>query len=356
MRHPRTKAFATLLLVAPLSANSNSNDKWSQLDAELQALVQTPASAEGANEDGLSISGFVRANYANSQNLPAPSGMGDLGGFNMDAARLEFSGSLGNTQMVLSIDGFAGPIVLVDAYVVQPLAKHISLTAGQFRVPFLRTGLVDGDGLLFIARTVSSSFYWVRDVTTRGVMFEAVSGPVLFQLSGQNGADVLGDNKLLTGRVSWDVVGQGVGLIEGAYGSADDLTATIGVAFSDEQASPTDDGVAIAAEGALVWGPFSLQAEAVDYDTGYDPGVLSGRGGTTPASYTASWMPVRDVYELALRYDEFDDQFQRSMSSFGLNHYSAGGTVKLQVNLLHLESAAPGGDSNLVALGATMGF
>jgi len=354
MRHPRFAVLATLLLVAPLSASSN--DKWLLLEAELESLAQAPVSAEGVQNETFEVSGWVRANYANSQNIPAPMSTEDLGGFNMDDVRVQFAGALGNTQMVLSVDGFSGATVLYDAYVIQPLHDNISVTAGQFRVPFLRTALVNSNHLLFIARTRSGVFYFPRNTATRGVMFEATSGPVLIQLAVQNGADILGDDMLLTARVTADIVGQGAGMVEGAYGADDELGVTIGIAISEDQAAPTDEGVAIAAEAAAVWGPFSVQAEAVDYEDDYDIAVLGGRGGTTPYSVTASWMPVKDSLEFAARVDEFDDTLNRTQTTFGLNHYREGGHVKLQVNFRHLESAGLGGDENLVAVGATLGF
>jgi len=375
MRHPRLTLAIGLALALPAQATNTDTDtetptnEWALLDAELERMVdEAPPTGFDA---AFGVSGFYRGNYANSQDQQLGMMGEDLGGFNTDNARLEFSGAFENLRYLINFEMFSGQADLFDGYIVAELMDNLSVTVGQFRVPFLRTALINADKLLFVARTRSSTFFAIRDDTTQGVMFEANSGPVFFQLAAQNGSDILGEDFVLTGRAYWNVAGNDPGLVEGAYGASDELSATIGVSATMEQfdtVSPTtnierDEGLAVGVEAAIVQGPFSFQAEAADYERNYTfigpgadgvTGVGDLRGGTTPYSVTVSFMPQRDVIEVAARHEEFDDTADRALTSFGINRYFGSGTMKLQANILHLESNF--GDENTFVLGVTAGF
>ena len=70
-----------------------------------------------------------------------------------------------------------------------------------------------------------------------------------------------------------------------------------------------------------------------------------------------------DRWELAMRYDDYDDvqtpmNFDRSLFTFGANYYVSGHDVKWQINYAYGENKGivDGPSTNLVAIGLTIGF
>jgi hypothetical protein len=177
------------------------------------------------------------------------------------------------------------------------------------------------------------------------------------QLAIHNGADTVGSDHQVTGRITLDVAGEGVQEREGAYGAPQELAATIGVSGTDDQG--LDNGEIVAFEAAMTMGPISFQGEYLNYGRTYDLDVLGipipgSRSDTNPYSLTASAMVVPDRVELALRFDDFEDNLGRELLTAGANYYFEGHAAKLQLNFTHLDSL--GGDEQILALGATVAF
>ena len=124
------------------------------------------------------------------------------------------------------------------------------------------------------------------------------------------------------------------------------------------------DGLAWNADVYLVHRDFSFAAELVNYEAGYDLDIpLEQRGDTTPWSATASYMLVPDKYEVALRYDDYDDRdspldYDRKLWTVGLNRYIRGHDLKWQLNYAYLENGGNTGDESGsgLALGLTASF
>jgi hypothetical protein len=158
----------------------------------------------------------------------------DLGGFVLDAVRINIEGQRSEFSYRLDTDWFQGSSALIQAYTDVALSKKVWARIGQFRVPFLRTGLLEADRRLFLSPTRNGQFYALTDLSRIGGMISAREDRFEGNLAVQNGLDILGDELMVTGRLTWNAVGQGVGLIEGAWGAPEGTNASLGLSFSDD--------------------------------------------------------------------------------------------------------------------------
>ena len=331
---------------------AKAENPWWRLDAMAEEL-----SSQGLNGDSHAthISGFFRSNYAHSKDLRGSGTTNDLGGINLDAVRLEVSGHTDEFDVFISGDAFSGNLTLLDALVTVPLHPGIAVVAGQFRPPLLRSGLLHFSDTLFLFRTRNGIFASLRD---RGAMLRVDEGNFHIEAALHNGADSAGSDFLYTGRVSMDLAGRGVSAFEGAYGAEEDVAATIGISAQEDEA--LDSGEIVALEAAMTMAPFSLQAEYLNYAASFDLDSVTGlpipgsRSDTNPYSITASAMVVPDQVEVALRFDDFEDNLDRELYTLGANYYVRGHDAKVQLNLTHLES--DGGDEDILAVGLTVAF
>ena len=187
-----------------------------------------------------------------------------------------------------------------------------------------------------------------------------------FRLMGaiQNGADLQAHDSQYTVRGEWDAMGGGVALSEGAYGAPNEAALTLGAAYTDDQSG--SEGAAFAVDAAFTSNDLSIQAEVVDYEDDYTAldianGVIlpseaaAGRGDTTPWSVTVSHLlGNEDQYEATVRYEDFDDGFERNLLSVGASWYLSGHDAKLLFNFTTEDSLGP--DVDLFLLGAVVSF
>ncbi len=329
---------------------------WRLLDDEVEALS---ASAQTFGDPR--VSGWIRANYAQAaENMPGGAGT-EYGGFALDSVRVGIEGEREAFAYEVSIEAFSGTWVLLDAKASVPVTDDITATVGQFRTPFLRSGLVNENRLLFILRTRNGFFASARNVRQQGVMFSGSYENFDAYVAAQNGVDGVTDNLLTTFRVVWNAVGGGTPMHEGAYGSGDGTRVSVGIAISDDESG--DNGGSTAIEASAQHGPFSLSVETVSYDSDYstvdmidDPTLPADlrRGDTDPWSATASWMAVPDKWEVAARIDEWDTVSDKSTTHIGVNRYLDGHDVKVQINFRMDDAVLP--EEDWIAVGLTGGF
>jgi len=195
-----------------------------------------------------------------------------------------------------------------------------------------------------------------------GVMVNGDHGRFHWALASQNGALINDSSQRVTGSVRVNLIGQRELPWEGAYRAGDQTRLTAGIAVSDDDS--VSEGLAWNADLYLIHQRFSFAAEIVDYEEGYSLDVpLEQRGDTTPWSATPSSLLVPETYEVALRYDDFDDRSQpldydRKLWTVGLNRYIRGHELKWQLNYQYADfSGSEDGDSgSRIALGLTASF
>ena len=254
---------------------------------------------------------------------------------------------------------------LEDAWMRTTIGEEIGVTFGQFKIPFLRSGLLEARDLLFIARTRNGIYYSRRD---QGMMVQGDHGRLHWSLAGQNGADGQTERMLTTFHTKVNVVGERELPWEGAYRAGSNTRLTLGAGISNDDAA--SDGTAYSVEAYLVHKGISVHAEWLDYGNDYSLVTpLEQRGGTSPWSITASYMIVPEKYEFAIRFDDFDDNrtplnYDRQTLTIGINRYIHGHDLKWQLN--YADAAKNGVHSNplltdgphekILALGLTFSF
>lgn len=352
-----------------------SESDWAGLDAELDSLSTSLATQSvGPNLSGwiissLRFSGDVQPPGA----LAADGSQNDLGGFNLDSVRLNVDGSVGEYSYMLSTDfgssdgGGSGTAAILDAFVDWMVGETVHLKMGNFRQPFLRSSLISRNRTLFIDRTAMGALFAGRQT---GVQVYGDFEQVRWRVAAQNGfIDGIGDDFLITGRVDVDVIGNGVGDQEGAYGASEEAALTVGAAVADEGAH--DDGLHWAIDAAFTSGPFSAQAEIVGFDDGTNIGgndqfllgypVIDGLGlgndlsDSTPWSVTASYAFPDNDYEVAARYQDADNDADESLLSLGVNKYVKGHDIKWQLGWSMFDSDVSE-DGDIFSLGLALGF
>lgn len=362
------------LIAAPGKA---TDTEWLSLDQEIEALS---ASLNQNSGGGPNWYGWLQASwrYSNDDALevetaPGSGEFNDLSGLMLDSVRLGVDGSVGdygyrieydfadpslNSTGVDSngdtfgVEGFAG---LLDAYITTMIADSVMLKIGSFRQPFVQGALLPRNRLLFLWRSGIDQTFSVRDL---GVQFSGEFETVDWYAAVQNGSDGQGDEYLFTGRVEVDVVGGGVGDLEGAWGAADEVAATVGLAIADDGA--VDDGFHWAIDAAVTSGPLYVGAKIVDFDDGpfgvTDPVLgVNTVDDTTPWNATISYM-FTDMWEAALRYEDADDTDDSTAISFSINHYVQGHDIKWTGEFRTVDTDNAIDDFDVFGLGVSLSF
>ncbi len=347
-------AHGALLLAALGSAAGATDTGWSGLDQEINSLSASLA-AQNAPA-GPKVGGFIitSLDYVDQDDAGTPE---DVLGFSFRAVRVEVRGDAGNDYSykvsfdlgddVEDDDGDSvGNVAsLKDAYVDWKITDGMKGRIGRYKVPFVRSYLVSRQKLLFLERThigdaISSLVGRQLGVSVSG-QFEMVN----FAVNAQNGSDDILKDMFYNVRVTVDVMGDGVGMVEGAYGAGDAMGLQVGGAVGDDSA--LDNGVVWALEAALTSGPFSVHGEIADFDDQV--------GDATPWDFTASFM-FTDMYELAVRYEDWDDSDETTAIGAAVNRYVQGHDIKWTLQWLHVDVDATDSTADVFSLGLTVGF
>jgi hypothetical protein len=339
--------------VSSLGFAGNGED-WMTLDREIESL--TSGMAQGGS--GFSVDGWVKSSYASSGDVSFPSsgsGTNDLGGFSLDSIRVNFDGSLGDFDVHVALEGSsdfglgqlgnvgnAGLVGVIDAYGTFSITDQVAVQVGFFRPPFLNDSLRDEDEFLFIDRTVQGDVWAFRD---QGVMFSFSFDQFSAWLSVQNGVDAQGDELAFTVRAEFNAMGAGMASTEGAYGANDDENnLNLGAAYYDD--GDVTDGSAFSFDVDYSRGPLYAAASIV----GYDKGFGFPEADSTPWDVTVSYMVAPDEWEIAGRWEDFDDSNDSSSWTLGVNYYVEGHDMKWQLNYSSITSDASAAEIDVIAI------
>lgn len=319
-----------------------AEEAWPALDVSLRA----PAFA--AARGGVDISGWIKTDYRQVSGT-------DTGDFGFNSVRANLTGGVGDMSYKVSVELGGGVASLRDTFVKFPLAKGVSGTLGTFKTPFLFSGLSPFTGILFYDRTDIGGDWSGRDA---GFQLNGFVDRFGWTLCAQDGGDGPADDLHLTGRVTYDLFDgvPGIRKWAGGHGPDAERQVTLGLAYLDEQS--IDDGSALALEVMAHSGPFWFHAESVDFGDGFVDGVpasgstarSAGRAGTTPYDITAAYA-VNGDYEVAVRYEDFDDGAGGELIRAGVTRFLDGHGLKW--NFDWAETSSDGGDSDAITLGLT---
>lgn len=353
-------AYGAFALAAVGAAGQATDLGWSGLDQEINSLS---ASLASQNTTGPKVSGYIITALDFEQDPPGINDNGtptdptddfaaegeDILGWDFRAVRVEVLGDLGHDYSYkVSFDLASGAASLRDAYVDWKITDGIKGRWGRYKVPFVRSALISRSKLLFLQRTAIGEMLNIRDL---GVSVSGQFEMVNFWVNAQNGSDGVIKDMFYNGRITFDVMGDGVAMQEGAYGAGDAMGLQFGAAVGDD--SGLDKGLIWAIEAALTSGPFSAHAEMVDGDTD------TLFNDTTPWDATVSFM-FTDMYELALRYEDFDDLANSTAYGLGVNRYIAGHDIKWTLQWYRTDTDLQSGgidfDRDQFSLGLTVRF
>jgi hypothetical protein len=319
--------------------------EWSALDREIAALAQANEAADAPS--GIRVDAVLRTNYAWFDESPTL-GPEDYSGFALDNVRPRIDGALGDYSFQIEIEAQSGTALVLDAYAAWNVTEAVNLTMGRFQPAFLRSALVDPENLLFVLRTLPAQLLQERD---EGVQVAGRWGNFLVRGSLENGNDGVGDDYAYTARLDWDVLGGGVRLVEGAYGSGRDACLTVAGAYHDDANAP-DEGDLVAVDAALTLGRFAVSGEWLQI--GEDPAFFGDFSDTSPFAVMASFMIDPERYEVAVRFEKFDADDELEAWTLGLNRYVAGHDLKWVLNVADVKADRDDQDGAAVALGLTV--
>lgn len=328
---------------------------WSEVDRALEALPARLTVASSPVHWG----GFVKLSWAVADDVATAGSKFDINRFAINNARLYVSSSLAGWDVQIGLrgeqdtgNGFFGDVgtvgperafeVLVSREVFDELGplRDGQVHIGRFRAPFLGTGMIEDNQLLFLNRTFNGERW---DYFDQGVSGDSRLGPLRGWLAVQNGTlDGVGDDVALTVRGMWDVVGDGVGYVhEGALDAAPGFALSFGgAAYFDT----TDNDASSQSLETHMTMAERMYAHAEMVDNG------NGLGDLYSWEATFSVLVSKDV-EVAARYGDFERADGTKLWRFGVNKYLRGHGVKVQLDYSDADSHAPRADVEVLQVG-----
>ena len=324
--------FSAIALTLTSAPGFASEDVWSQLDQEVEALTSS-LSLQGG---GPSVSGWIATRYSSSSDIAI--GASDLGGFTTTDARVILTGSRGDFGY--EVEWNAVGAGLLDAFVDFPVGGEVHGRLGMFKMPIGTLGGIDGNNMFFINRSATGAVGAARDT---GVQFSGSFDQIGWELAATNGGDGVGDELSIGGRVAVDLTGDGANTsVEGAFGGSDDIGATASLSFYDDGAVTDGDGFA-----------FDIHAGTNVYSVGFElfdigDGVPAAKGAfdadSSPITFQGTYMLTPDTWELGFRFQDFDDAAETEITDLGVNRYVDGEGHNAKWSFAYMMAEAAAGD------------
>lgn len=333
---PRLELPAPPLETAPSPALAGSIGRVSQQGAALRP--------------DLGVHGFVKVTAGDYFFQGEPRDDARTRGFSVDAARVTLDGRVEDVLLYLSMDasGGAGTVAegggylakgntpaeleILDAWAELLLTEGVSLRVGRFRAPVLYSNLIETNELLFVDRTYSGLYWQRRD---EGLMLHGTTERLAWWLVGQNGRDGLEEDLSATARLTWRLFGEGEApRREGAFDADLGSTLYLGAAWHGDGSSSED--AVLAGEAYYTFERLALMGEIADYGDAFL--------GETLWSVSGALMLVPETWELAARYEDFD-QRAGGLVRVGLNRYLRGRSLRWQAGLARFDGDGHGLDA-----------
>jgi hypothetical protein len=359
-------ALSTLAGVSTDDA-AKAEGEWLGLDQEIQNLATSLNTAE---EPGLT--GFLRVRVKQTSDFAA-SDEGTPGtdflGTDVTQARVQWTGVVGDYsylieyEMADSISILEGGLSLsgglLDAKIWWPCGEYLTVTFGQFKVPFSRGFLTARNMLAFLDRAIVEGgtsdianllgydYFFGFGALSRdqGIMLSGETEMFAWYAAIQNGIDSRFDEHRFTGRIQAEVMGEGVAHYQGAYNLADETALSVGAAFSDDGAF--SNGQAITVDARLNMG--QIAADAAFYDLDEDIGDNS-------PFWVAFYYQIQTEWGLGVRWEDLDLTIDTSILTFGATWYQGGTGNKWNFEVVSADSDDPDSDGTILQAGYTLSF
>jgi len=360
-----TSAIALTAVSASAFATDNG---WVSLDQEINNLN---ASLAAQNATGPKLGGWIQARYENSSDIqvvdPSAGGGGggalapgtsvthDLSGFRLSSVRVELSGDAGSGYSYkVSFDLASGAALLQDAYAQFKLGDQVTGKIGLFKPDFLRSSTVDDNKTVLLDRTIIGSGHEWND-RDAGLEVGFTYDMLRASVSVLNGSDLEGKELALCAKVAVNLMGGGVGKVEGAYGAPEAMALSAGLSYRDD--ANLDKATTIGFEVEMTAGAFSLAGEMVQLDTNnfidFGPAGALTTSDSTPWDVTGSYL-FSEHWEGVARYENPDDADNSNQMSFGVNYLVSGHDIKWTAEYAALSTDNVLGDVSVISLGISV--
>jgi hypothetical protein len=295
--------------------------------AQAQALGGVLAAGSALGADELDWGGWLRlAGEWNSFD-----GAGESRGVEVSDLRLWTDGSAAGLAWRASLEAGLGEVELADLWVRNPLDGRHDFYFGRFRTPFLRSGFIEENRLLFSERTPQGE---ANDRFEEGLKLVGNYPAFSLEMALQNSTDQAEDALRGTLRADVHLAGSGVPATEQLYGAPRASGATLGLAATDDGTLERGDSYAIdftyRGRGQFV------HAELIDQ--------AASLGGGNPLALTYGGMLTEDLVELGARLFDQDDDAGTWGIGLVFNRYMIRDLAELQFSVEQLSSDDPATD------------
>jgi len=343
------KLVYSALALSVTSAGALASDTdWSTLDQEIEALTASTA----LDTTGPNIGGRIRTYYLNQSDA-------DAGDFNVTDARLHATGSRGDYSYKLQVD-FADNPTLLDAYIDFPLGGQVKGRFGQFKAGLSRSGLISSGNIFFVDRNVAGNLWSGR---AEGFMLSGEFDQLGWWLSIMDGSDAGGDEYLITGKVDFDLMGDGAAGNEGAYGGTEAPSATAGVGFWDDGGTDDNSGTILEFHGGTNVYSFGVDlmslGDALVATNGTTMVMGSGAAlaaDSSPMSIMGTYMLQPDTWELGIRYQNLDNAADETKMDVGVINHLDGHDLKWTIQYSTIASDVDANETDWIAVQLQLTF
>jgi hypothetical protein len=264
-------------------------------------------------------------------------GAGERRGVEVSDLRLWTDGRAAGLSWRASLEAGLGEVELADLWVRSPLDGRHDFYFGRFRTPFLRSGFIEENRLLFSARTPQGE---ANDRFEEGLKLVGNYPAFSLELALQNSTDQTEDALRGTLRADVHLAGSGAPATEQLYGAPQASGATLGLAVTDDGTLERGDSFAIdftyRGRGQFV------HAELVDQAVSL--------GGGNPLALTYGGMLTEDLVELGARFFDQDDDAGTWGIGLVFNRYMIRDLAELQLSVEQISSDDPAADGLRVRL------
>jgi hypothetical protein len=374
----------TALATSLVSATGFATDtEWPELDRELAALNNAPLTQDdgGPTVSGWMIGGINSMSVDGVANDDLNVGWhgiavnigGSFGhgyeyrlGFDFTDSRELYTPTDPDTGPAVGSSGTAG---LTDAFVKFGLGDSIGVKVGVFNRQFLNSSHIQRNRTVFVDRSYLGRMYSARDA---GFALDGAFDRIGWEVAFMNGHDGNEDSFQYSAHIDVDILGTSSSS-EGGHGAAEGTNLNIGFSYMSDGSDTTAHDVAnkgatavgdtleddqMAIDATFTAGSFGLWMEMVDQDTDSVSYQGPAGEGSTPYSVGLSYCFGAD-YELAFRWDDYDNVDNVTRQTVGFNKYISGHDLKWQLNISTGDSDAvsPGADeADVITLGIAAGF
>jgi len=347
----------------------------------------------GDEQSPVTVGAYLKAAYRDDNFIADHDGGNHEGDVSLNALRVWVGGKVGDFELKASIEGtkknqdFAGnksvdagtgDVFVKDFWVRHPVCSGVNVQVGNFKSPFLFTGVEFDERQIFYDRSTQGALWAGREP---GIQLDGKHGPLAWWASAQNGADKQDDQYLYTARVAFAVIGDPIPMKQtGGFGPKSPARFQVAAGYVHDRGELVDNARATCGEVTGIWGPLFVHGEAVDYDGGFeadadgdgnanDPSLPFGNGSaaskadmadTTPWGVTLGAM-FTEADEVSARYEQFehdddaDGDGDRNWKGWlGYTRYLAGQGAKVQAYWIHSESDTAGSDVDEIVVGVTV--